>query len=70
MAPPEGLVILLIAALVRIFIGGPVLVAQHRIGYGGRTFVCYKFRTGRWTDDRALADECAIGGILRWLSPA
>ena len=36
--------LLLIALLVRLD-GGPVLFAQPRIGEGGRTFRCFKFRT-------------------------
>jgi sugar transferase EpsL len=37
--------LLLIALLVRIFIGAPVLFTQPRPGYKGRPFHIYKFRT-------------------------
>jgi exopolysaccharide production protein ExoY len=38
-------VILLMAAAIRLSMGGPVVFGHKRLGYGGRTFVCYKFRT-------------------------
>lgn len=37
--------IFLFAALIRIFSSGKVIYAQTRIGRGGKSFVCYKFRT-------------------------
>ncbi|HUH97007.1 MAG TPA: sugar transferase [Anaerolineales bacterium] len=37
--------ILLIAILVRIFLGAPVLFRQTRPGYKGKPFIVYKFRT-------------------------
>jgi exopolysaccharide production protein ExoY len=37
-------IMLVIAGLVRAFIG-PAVFAQKRIGFGGKPFVCYKFRT-------------------------
>jgi exopolysaccharide production protein ExoY len=33
------------AFLVRLFVGRPVIFPQRRIGLGGASFVCYKFRT-------------------------
>ena len=36
---------LLVAAAIWLFTGGPVVFAHKRIGYRGRAFVCYKFRT-------------------------
>src|SRR5690348_10093912 len=38
-------ILLLIAILVRIFIGSPILFTQQRPGYQGRPFFIYKFRT-------------------------
>jgi lipopolysaccharide/colanic/teichoic acid biosynthesis glycosyltransferase len=35
----------LIAVLVTLEDGGPILFGQHRLGLGGRTFRCWKFRT-------------------------
>jgi exopolysaccharide production protein ExoY len=56
------------AVLVRLFLGGPVLFAQRRVGFGGRTFVCYKFRTmfvdaDRILDEHLRADPAAA---LEW----
>jgi Undecaprenyl-phosphate galactose phosphotransferase WbaP len=39
--------LLLIAVLIKISDGGPVLFVQRRCGLNGRTFRCYKFRTMR-----------------------
>jgi len=36
---------LMIAGLVRLTMGGPVIFAHHRIGFNGSSFRCYKFRT-------------------------
>src|SRR5688572_33163814 len=38
-------ILLLIAILVRLFLGSPVLFTQQRPGYGGQSFAIYKFRT-------------------------
>ena len=38
-------IILVIAILVRVFIGTPILFKQQRPGYKGRPFFIYKFRT-------------------------
>jgi len=36
---------ILIAALIRLVSAGPVLFRQERVGYLGRNFMCFKFRT-------------------------
>ena len=36
---------LCIAVLIRVFSAGPVLFRQERVGYLGRRFTCFKFRT-------------------------
>jgi exopolysaccharide production protein ExoY len=36
---------LVVAGLIRLLMGGPVVFGHKRIGYQGRAFVCYKFRT-------------------------
>ena len=62
---------LILAALVRIFLGAPVLFEQERPGKDGKVFKLYKFRTmtdKRDEDGQLLADELrltAFGKILR-----
>ncbi len=66
--------ILLIAILVRIFIGTPLLFKQQRPGYKGRPFFIYKFRTmtNRLTRDGNLLPDAErltpLGNFLRALS--
>lgn len=38
-------VALLVTAIIKIVSPGPIFFQQERIGYGGRTFMCFKFRT-------------------------
>lgn len=38
-------IMLAIAAVIRLRLGGPVIFAQERLGFGGRTFTCFKFRS-------------------------
>ena len=62
---------LILAALVRIFLGAPVLFEQERPGKDGKVFKLYKFRTmtdKRDEDGQLLADELrltAFGKMLR-----
>jgi lipopolysaccharide/colanic/teichoic acid biosynthesis glycosyltransferase len=44
-------VMVLIGLLIRLFCGGPALFKQQRVGYLGRPFVLYKFRTMALTSD-------------------
>ena len=66
--------ILLIAILVSIFIGKPILFRQQRPGYKARPFYIYKFRTMtgvRDADGNLLPDSARLtrfGGFLRSLS--
>ncbi|MBC7815068.1 MAG: sugar transferase [Burkholderiales bacterium] len=53
-------IMLIAAALIRMFLGGPVIVAQKRIGFNGKVFVCYKFRTMV-----IGGDEICLGNVLR-----
>ena len=70
-----GLVILsplliLIALLVRVNLGTPVLFRQVRPGLHGRPFILYKFRTMRDLRDaegRLLADEMRLTRLGRFL---
>jgi exopolysaccharide production protein ExoY len=42
---PKRIFEIVVAALIRLILGGPVFYAQRRVGFGGQMFVCYKFRT-------------------------
>ena len=67
-------ILLLIAILVRILIGTPILFKQRRPGYMGRPFIIYKFRsmTDRLTRDGSLAPDgerlTRFGSFIRSLS--
>ena len=67
-------IILLLAVLIRIFIGTPILFTQHRPGYKGRAFLIYKFRTmtNRLAPDGSLLADAErltpLGRFLRSLS--
>lgn len=61
---------LLIALLVRVALGSPVIFRQERPGLGGRPFTLLKFRTMSDATDangRLLPDEVRIGRFGRWL---
>lgn len=61
---------LVVAALVRWRMGGPVLFRQQRPGKDGRPFVMYKFRTmNDAVDERGdlLPDGKRLTGLGRWL---
>jgi lipopolysaccharide/colanic/teichoic acid biosynthesis glycosyltransferase len=63
-------VLLVIAALVRLRLGSPVLFRQQRPGLGGRPFVMLKFRTmsdARDSKGELLPDEVRLGRFGRWL---
>jgi exopolysaccharide biosynthesis polyprenyl glycosylphosphotransferase len=50
-----GPVMLAAAALIALTSPGPVIFRQKRVGLGGREFNIYKFRTMRWSRERAPA---------------
>ena len=63
-------VLLIVSALVRIFLGSPVLFRQPRPGYKGRPFLIYKFRTmtdARGPDGEPLPDADRLTGLGRFL---
>src|SRR2546421_16544 len=43
--PIAGPALLLIALAIKLVSRGPIIFRQERIGYLGRPFVCFKFRT-------------------------
>jgi putative colanic acid biosysnthesis UDP-glucose lipid carrier transferase len=62
----------LIALLIKLDSGGPVFFVQRRVGRGGKTFRCYKFRTMVVNADANTAQAIEndkritrIGGFLR-----
>ncbi|MBM3190093.1 MAG: sugar transferase [Chloroflexi bacterium] len=63
-------VMMLVAAVVWMTMGRPVLFRQPRLGYQGRPFVLYKFRTMtdvRDADGRLLPDAERLTGVGRFL---
>lgn len=66
--------ILIIAILIRVFLGTPILFRQTRPGYKGKPFTVYKFRTmteSRDPDGNLLPDSARLtrfGKFLRSLS--
>ncbi len=58
-------VTIVIAALVRLDSKGPVFFAHHRIGQGGRTFPCYKFRSMVPDAESVLKDYLATHPAAR-----
>jgi len=52
-------VMLLITVLIRIIYGAPALFAHPRIGFGGKPFICYKFRTMANNSEQILLKHLA-----------
>ncbi len=66
-------VMLIVALLVRLLLGSPVLFRQERPGYRGRPFFLYKFRTmteARDTDGAPLPDAGRLTSLGRFLRAA
>ena len=57
--------LLVIGLLIRLTMGAPILFAQDRVGYGGRLFRCYKFRSMREDADDALERHLAENPAAR-----
>lgn len=63
-------VVLLIAVLVRIQLGSPVIFCQERPGKGGKIFKLYKFRSMTDKKDKRgnlLPDEARLTAFGKWL---
>jgi putative colanic acid biosynthesis UDP-glucose lipid carrier transferase len=54
----------IVSLLIWLDTGGPVLFLQERVGRGGRTFICFKFRTIQFGSD-GLPRVTALGNFLR-----
>jgi exopolysaccharide production protein ExoY len=54
-----GPLMLLIALLMKVLDPGPVFFAHDRVGFGGRSFRCYKFRSMAVNADALLAQHLA-----------
>ncbi|TIT49655.1 MAG: sugar transferase, partial [Mesorhizobium sp.] len=52
-------VMLAVALLILVTDGGPAVFSHTRIGFNGRRFACYKFRTMVANSERVLADYLA-----------
>jgi exopolysaccharide production protein ExoY len=50
---------LIITVFIRITAGGPAFFPHHRIGFNGRPFVCYKFRTMVANSEQVLREHLA-----------
>jgi len=62
--------ILLLALLVKLSDGGPVLYGHARVGRGGRTFRCLKFRTMVMNGDAVLAAHLSADpdALAEWMA--
>lgn len=72
-APIALLLMLCVAAAVRLWLGSPVLFRQTRVGEGERLFTLYKFRTmspPSSGDPRAVSDAQRLGAFGRFLRSA
>ena len=57
--------LLLVALLIRLTMGSPVIFSHARVGYGGRSFACLKFRTMANDADAALQDHLVRNSAAR-----
>ena len=51
--------LLVVALLIRIFLGPKILFSHHRVGFEGKNFACYKFRTMAVDADQILERHLA-----------
>lgn len=65
-----SLLLLLLAVLVKLSDGGPVLYGHPRVGRGGRTFRCLKFRTMVLNGDAVLAAHLSADpdALAEWMA--
>jgi exopolysaccharide production protein ExoY len=62
--------LLLLALLVKLSDGGPILYGHARVGRGGRTFRCLKFRTMAMNGDAVLAAHLSADpdALAEWMA--
>src|SRR5262245_41202481 len=51
------------AGLIRLLLGRPIVVSEDRVGYKGRTFKCYAFRTTDRDSDGGRVDRMRSDGL-------
>ncbi|TJW89216.1 MAG: sugar transferase, partial [Mesorhizobium sp.] len=52
-------IMLVVALLILVTDGGPAIFSHTRVGFNGRRFACYKFRTMVANSQQVLADYLA-----------
>ena len=58
---------LLVAVLLRVGLGQPILVAERLVGFAGQVFTAYTFRTSSIHRERKLADDPTTANWLAFL---
>jgi exopolysaccharide production protein ExoY len=54
-------IMLMVAILVRVLLGAPILSAHRRVGFDGRSFSCFRFRTSGVNPDDSRKDYLTTG---------
>lgn len=62
--PILGVLTLILTALIRLTSPGPVIFAQERVGYMGRRFTCFKFRTMKVSADSTV-HQAYLAQVMR-----
>jgi lipopolysaccharide/colanic/teichoic acid biosynthesis glycosyltransferase len=56
--------LVLVAILLRVCLGRPILVAEHCVGFAGKVFTAYNFRTSSEDRARELASDATVATCL------
>ena len=61
-------ILVVLVVLIRVVVGGPAIFAQQRIGFRGKAFVCYKFRSMAVDAEEKLDQHlaCNAEAALEW----